>query len=181
MRITISGPIGSGKTTVAQLLADRLNLPYLVSGMVFRDMAKRLGLSLAEFGRLAESDPRYDRMIDDAYLENARRTEDIILEGRLAGHMLTRAGIDALRVYLDAEPRARAERVAEREGKDPDAVLAEMLEREASEVKRYRAYYDIDITDMSVYDLVVDTTDISPEEVAARIVAEMGERKRPSC
>jgi predicted cytidylate kinase len=181
MRITISGPIGSGKTTVCKLLAQRLDLPFLVSGMVFRDMARQLDLSLEDFGRLAESDPKYDKMIDEEYVERASMTSDIILEGRLAAHMLTRADLEAFRVYLDAAPRTRANRVAEREGTDPEQVLPEMLERERSEATRYRAYYDIDLDDLSVYDIIIDTTDIEPEAVVDRIIREMEAKKRPSC
>jgi predicted cytidylate kinase len=181
MRITISGPIGSGKTTVCKLLAQRLNLPFLVSGMVFRDMARQLGLSLEEFGRLAESDPKYDKMIDETYVERASKTSDIIIESRLAAHMLTRADLEAFRVYLYAAPTTRANRVAEREDKDPECVLPEMLERERSEAKRYWAFYEIDLNDMSVYDIIIDTTDIEPDVVVDRIIREMEARKRPGC
>ncbi|HOK28503.1 MAG TPA: cytidylate kinase, partial [Methanomassiliicoccaceae archaeon] len=49
---------------------------------------------------------------------------------------------------------------------------AEIEEREACEAKRYLTYYDIDIRDRSVYDLIIDTTDISAEEVAEIIIRE---------
>ncbi len=98
MRITISGPIGSGKTTVCNLLSERTGMPYVVSGHIFRQMAKEHGLSLAEFGRLAEKEPRFDIELDQRMVRLAEEKEDIILEGRLVAQMLTRHRIPALRV-----------------------------------------------------------------------------------
>jgi predicted cytidylate kinase len=174
MRITISGPPGSGKTTVCRLLAERLGFDYIISGNVFRSMAQRLGLSLTEFGRLAKKDPEYDRMIDEDMVRQAMDEEDVILEGRLAAHNLDRRGIPAFKVYLDAPPRVRAERIVEREHGDVERALGEMLEREECEAERYRSWYGIDLKDMSVYDLVVDTSKLIPEEIVELIVSRMG-------
>lgn len=174
MRITISGPPGSGKTTVCRLLAERLGVEFVVSGNVFRDMARRLDLSLAEFGSLAKTDPQYDRMIDDAMVDLAESREDIVLEGRLAAHNLSRRGIPAFKVYLDAPPRVRAARIVEREQGDVEVATREMLEREECEAARYQRWYGIDIRDMSVYDLVVDTSERTPQEIADLIIGEMG-------
>jgi len=180
MRIAISGPPGSGKTTVCKLLAQRLGMEYVISGTVFRQMADKLGLSLTEFGRRAKEDPQYDKMIDDSMVMTAAEHRDIILEGRLAGHNLARQDITAFKVYLDAEPTVRAARIVERERGDVDKALKEMLEREECEAVRYRQYYGIDVEDMSVYDLIVDTTNISAEEVVEIIIKRLEGIKFPT-
>ena len=41
--VTLDGPAGSGKTTVARMVADRLGIAYLDSGAMFRAFALRLG------------------------------------------------------------------------------------------------------------------------------------------
>jgi predicted cytidylate kinase len=174
MRITLSGPIGSGKTTVCKLLSERTGMSYVVSGYIFRQMAKERGLSLADFGRLAERDPRYDKELDQRMVRLAEEKEDLIMEGRLVAQMLTRNNIPAFRVYLDASLEVRVERVVEREGKDRDLARTELVEREASEAKRYLRYYGIDIRDRGVYDLIIDTGDLRPEQIVDRIVAAAG-------
>ncbi len=169
MRITISGPPGSGKTTVCNLLSKRLGMRCVISGQLFREMAKEQGLSLAEFGSLCEVDPKNDRALDDRIVEIARKNKDVILEGRLAAHMLHRHGLAALKVYLDADPKARAGRVAERERIPEERAEEEVVVREACEERRYHTYYDIDINDKTVYDLVIDTTRLTPDQVVERI------------
>jgi cytidylate kinase len=84
--------------------------------------------------------------------------------------MLTRNGIPALRVLMDADLDVRAARVAEREGGTPEQRKREIVVREDCEAKRYRTFYGIDIRDRKVYDLIVDSTYLTPEQVAERII-----------
>jgi predicted cytidylate kinase len=165
MRVTISGPPGSGKTTVCQLLAKRLGLEVVISGRIFRQLASESGLSLTDFGRACELDPSVDKKLDHRIVEIAKTRDDIVIEGRLAGFMLQRHGIPAFKVFMDAELEVRAERVVVREGGTVSQKKKEIAEREECEARRYRSYYDIDIEDKSIYDLVVDTTRLMPEQV----------------
>jgi len=166
MRITISGPPGSGKTTACRLVAERLRLKVVISGDIYRQLARESSMSLAEFGSLCESDPDVDRQLDQRMIDIARSNDDLLLEGRLAAYMLTRNRIPAFRVYMVADLDVRAARVAEREGGTMEQRKREIVEREECEARRYLAYYDIDIRDKSIYDLVIDTTDKTPEQVA---------------
>ena len=68
------------------------------------------------------------------------------------------------------KPRERARRVATREGADQAASLEVNRAREASERRRYRTYYGIDLDDRSVYDLVFDSTTAAPQALAESIV-----------
>jgi predicted cytidylate kinase len=111
----------------------------------------------------------------------ARAEDDIIIEGRLAAYNLDRAGVGAFKVLLDADVEVRAARVAKRETEDLQKAALEMLERARSEALRYKKYYDIDINDDSVYDMVVDTSDLTPEQVVDLIVTELREGKPCPC
>ena len=92
--ITISGTPGSGKSTVASLLKDRLGLPYIYSGMLFRSLAEEHNMSLAEFGSYCEQHPDIDKEIDEKQVE-ILKTGNVILEGRLAGWLAYKNKINA--------------------------------------------------------------------------------------
>jgi predicted cytidylate kinase len=167
--ITISGLPGSGKTTVARLVARDLGLEHVYAGDVFRKQAEAHGLSLEEYARRAEGDHSIDRALDEQMRARARRG-NAVLEGRLAAFMAEQAGVPALRIFLDAAEGVRAARITDREGGDAGARLREIQAREASDARRYREIYGVDYHDRARYDLVLDTDGRSPEDVAREIV-----------
>jgi len=167
--ITISGLPGSGKTTVARLVAQALGLEHVYAGDVFRRQAEAAGLTLAEYARRAESDHSIDRRLDDTMRARAKRG-NAVLEGRLAAFVAEEAGAAALRIFLEAGEAVRAARIAEREGGDAAERLEQIQAREASDARRYREIYGVDYHDQRRYDLVISTDGRSPEEVAAEIV-----------
>ncbi len=162
--ITVGGPPGSGTSTVCRLLKDKTGFDYIYAGQIFRDMAKEKNMSISEFGKLCEEDPEIDRDLDRRMLDIARESSDIILEGRMTGPLCKKEGVRAFKVYLDARPSVRAERLMERDGGEIEEVIGIMMEREDSERKRYLNYYGIDPTLSEFYDLVIDSSEISPEE-----------------
>lgn len=170
MLITLSGLPGSGTSTVARTVATRLGLDHLDGGTVFRTMASERGVTLAEFARIAEADDAIDRALDDRLVERAR-DGDVVLESRLAGWLATRAALRALRIWIHCDEVERARRVGGRDGHDADEALSTNQEREASERQRYQDFYGIDLQDLSIYDLVIDSTTTRPEAIVELIVA----------
>lgn len=168
MLLTISGPPGSGKSTVAGAVADAFGYEHVSGGDIFRSLAEERGLSLAAFNALAEEDDAIDRALDRRLRETARERDDVVLESRLSGWM---AGEYAdLKVWLDAPLDVRAARIAEREGKPVADARAETETRETSERTRYREYYDIDFADRSIYDLAVNTARWDSDAVTRLVV-----------
>jgi len=174
--ITIGGLPGSGTTTVAKILKEKLGLPYVYAGDMFREMAKEYGMTLSEFGSYCEKHPEIDRELDKKQ-EMILSLGNVILEGRLAGWISYRKGIPAFKIWLECEGDERVRRVMEREGGKFEDVRKQMREREKSEKKRYSNFYGIDMDDTSIYDIVIDTTDIKPEEVAGKIIEKMKEMR----
>ncbi len=131
-------------------------------GDVFRKCAQDRCMCLDEYGLLAKCEADIDREIDEMQKKIAREKDNIILEGRLSGFL-----VDAdLKVWLKAPIEIRAERIARRESKPVSIAMKETREREECERERYLNYYDIDIKDLSVYDLVIDSSRLSPENIS---------------
>ena len=167
--ITISGTPGSGKSTVAELLEAKLGIKYVYSGMIFRELAKKYKMSLEEFGKYCESNSKIDKELDDKQLEILRKG-NIIMEGRLAGWLAHLNDIPAFKISIDTDLETRAKRIVKREKGDVEKRKQEILKREESEALRYKKYYDIDLKDSSIYDIVIDSGDKTPEEIVAIIL-----------
>ncbi|SDJ30443.1 cytidylate kinase [Halovenus aranensis] len=163
MLITVSGQAGSGKSTLAAALADALGCEHISGGDIFRDLAAERDLSPLELNRLAEDDDQIDRDLDRRLRTTASQADDLVLESRLAGWM---AGDHAdLKLWLDAPLDVRAERIADREDKAVETAREETEARTESESMRYQEYYGIDIRDLTIYDLVIDTARWGPDGV----------------
>jgi cytidylate kinase len=155
MRITVSGLPGSGTTSLSRYLAERHGFVMISAGEVFRQCAKEHNMELADFGRLAEQDPRIDKMIDTRQKEIAERQDNIIVEGRLSGWMV--GGAD-LRVWLFAPIDCRLKRIVFRDQIANEETAKKItIERERCEAARYCTYYDIDINDLSIYHLILNS------------------------
>lgn len=164
--IAIAGAPGTGTTTLSKILSDRLKMPHVYAGAVFREMAREHEMTLAEFGAYAEAHPEIDRSIDLRMIAMAQKG-NCILEGRMVVWQCREGGVTALKLLLEAPEEVRALRVATREGRpDVDSVLRENRNREASEAKRYREIYGIDPNDPRQYDLILSSEDKSPQRLA---------------
>ncbi|EJN59262.1 cytidylate kinase [Halogranum rubrum] len=163
MLLTVSGPPGSGKSTTAAGLAEAFGLEHISGGDIFRELAAERGYSPVEFNELAEEDDQIDRDLDRRLYEIAQERDDVLLESRLAGWLAAEQA--DIRIWLDAPLNIRAERIADREEKAVSVAREETDRRELSEAKRYEEYYNIDIGDRSIYDIVYNTARWSPEGV----------------
>lgn len=157
MQITVSGLPGSGTTTLSKLLAEYYELELVSSGEIFRKMARERGMSLSEFGALAERDAFIDLDIDKNQKAIIHSQDNIILESRLAGHM-AEGRPNVLKVWIKAPMLTRVKRIQRRE---KSISFDEELKKNGGkgEVRslRYKNYYGIDIADLSIYDIVIDS------------------------
>ena len=174
--ITISGLPGSGTTTVAKILAEKLEMKYVNMGEIFREMAEEMKMKLESFEKYCEEHPEIDSKIDRRQ-EEIMKKGNVIVEGRLSGWIAHLKKLRAFKIWLDCDEKERIRRIVEREGGEIFERKAEMKEREESEERRYRKFYGINIHDKSIYDLVIDTTSIPPEEVVEQILEKIRERR----
>ena len=170
MRITISGPPGSGKTTVAKLLAEKLRYPLISGGDIFRKMAKEKKMNLVGFGKYAEKHWEIDKKIDGEIVRRAKELENVIVDSRLSGWLMHLNNIPSLKVYINASQETRVRRLLQREDGSIEKIREEMLKREMSEKKRYLEIYGIDFSSLKIYDLVINSDNLTPEDVVSWIM-----------
>lgn len=161
VKVVISGPPGSGKTTQAKLLAEHYGLKYFSAGRVFRELAQRRGLSLEELSLVAIKDPSIDLEIDRRTYE-AVKEDNIVIDGHLAAWIVNDA-VD-FRVYITAPLSLRILRIASRDNKSLETAFKETVTREIAQKKRFMEIYGIDVSDLSIFDLVINTRRISIKE-----------------
>ncbi len=166
--ITLGGPPGSGKSTAARGLAARLGMPLAIAGEMFRAEAKARGMDLAAFSALAERDDTIDRALDEAMLERGRA--GALLEGRIQGALCRQRRFPHISLAVVADEATRADRIARRDGVSLDVARKDIRTREASERRRYLAYYQIDLENEPV-DVSIDSTHLAPEVVIERLAA----------
>ncbi len=162
--ITVGGLHGTGKSSVADAISKKFSLRRMSAGVIFRKMAKERDLTLEEFSRVAAGDEDIDKLIDDKLREEAEKGNAVI-DGQLAAWM---AGDNAdLKILLIASVENRIRRISERDGTDFEYARRETITREGSEKARYKEYYGVDVSDHSVYDLIINTDKYDLEEVIA--------------
>lgn len=171
MIITISGKAGSGKSTVAKKLAEKIGHKHYSVGDLMRGMAKEKRLSLLELGKRAEKDKKIDMELDERQIKLGEKEKNFVIDGRLTAFFIKKAN---LKVFLDCDVKVRAKRILKDERKDEKSknlkeVIKKINEREESERKRYKKYYKVDYYNKKLYDLIIDTSSIPVEEVIMTI------------
>jgi len=166
--ITVSGPPGSGTTTVSERLAEALDYQHVSGGDIFRDLAAERDMTLTQLHAEADERPEIDREIDERIQRTAEvwgaSSKGLVLSSRLAGWL---AGNRAdLRVWLDAPPEIRVDRLRGRE-----EMESELRVQEVTEAGRFESYYDVDISDQSFYDLVANTARWEPGVVLEMLLS----------
>ncbi|QHQ60384.1 dephospho-CoA kinase [Anaerocolumna sedimenticola] len=176
MHITITGNLGSGKSTICKILEDKYGFEIYSTGKVQREIAKEMNITTLEMNQLMCSDRKYDTMIDDATARISRENRDknIIFDSRLAWHFVEQS----FKVFLSVSLNVAAERVKndDRGNVEKYSSIAEAKEmlaaRAETEDKRYKDMYHLNYFDFSNYNLVIDSTCCTPEKIASIIMQE---------
>ncbi len=171
-KISLAGDLGSGKSTVGAILKERFNAEIVSIGQIQRAMAAELKMDTCEFNKYQETHPEFDKILDTKLADYEPQEGNFIFDSRMAWHFVP----SAFSVYLACDSKEAARRVIEANRQDEtydsvEEAFSRLLLRRQREQKRYHDFYNVDITDMSNYQLVVDTTGKTPIEVADEIVA----------
>lgn len=170
MKLTVSGPPGSGKTTVSKLVAQKLPYSYISGGEVFRKLAEDHHMSIEEFSKYSENSHEIDKKIDEQLKLKLQSTDNIIVESRLAGWIAYLNNIKAIKIFIDASFDIRVKRISGRETVSRDTISKNLEIREQSEKYRYLLIYNIDYEDLKIYDLIINNDNKEPETVSGIIM-----------
>lgn len=182
MNISITGNLGSGKSSVAKILKER-GYEIFSTGNIFRQLAMEKGVSVEEFNKQVNEaakrgDRSVDKMIDDTTTKISEERDNIVIDSRLAWHfapksfkvfLITDINESCRRVFHDSV-RANSESYQSQE-----ECRKALINRQKLETVRYKEIYDIDYYDMSNYNLIIESTNALPEEIAQKILDRMAE------
>lgn len=176
MIISFSGAIGSGKSTIAEMLAKKLKMPRYYMGSIMREIAKQKNVSFAELMELNKTDPAVDYEVDEYQKKLGKTQDNFIVEGRTSYYFIPHS----LKIFLDVDEKESARRVfndLKNKHRQNEATaitnIEEMINsikhRKQSEIERYERYYGIDVYDYRNYDFVLNTTNLNIDEVFAKV------------
>jgi len=176
MIITICGTPGSGKSSIAKILAEKLGWPRYYGGGILRQQAQEKGMTLMEYIKLGETDPSVDHDVDEFIKKKGETEDNFIVEGRTAWLIIPHS----LKIYLTIDEKRAAflifrdlqKGVKRNEANDINSeedMLANIRSRMETDKLRYRKYYNTDVNDPGHYDFVLDTTKLTIPEAADKI------------
>jgi predicted cytidylate kinase len=173
MQITISGHPGSGKTTVAKLLAEEIGYEYHGIGEFMRQLALEKEMTLHDLGLLAEKDDKIDRELDFIQ-QRLNDKDDFVMDSRLGFYFIPRA----FKIYLNVDINTAAKRInmSNRESEkytSHEEAIQKIKRRIESEKIRYKTHYGI-VMNTSFFDVVLDTTNKNPKEIVEEILRIIG-------
>lgn len=171
MIIALSGMPGSGKSTAAKQLAEKLGWPRYYIGGLRREAARKKGMTLEEYNKLGETDPTTDKEVDEMQKKLGQEQDNFIIEGRTSFYFIPQA----LKIFIDVEEKEGAKRIwndlqqnnKRNEGKNLKSiedVIKLNRERVASDKKRYQQYYGFDAYNKKNYDYTIDSTNMTTNE-----------------
>lgn len=171
MIITITGDLGSGKSTIGKKLSQKLGYEHYYIGQIRRDAAKEKGMTLTEYNKYGETHPETDIEVDDYQKKLGQEKDNFTIEGRTSWFLIPQS----IKVYMSVNPLEGARRVFKQLQEDNvrnednnlktvEDVLDSHKRRMKSDDLRYKKYYNKNCFDKDNYDIVVDTTDLTPDE-----------------
>ena len=173
--ISLYGELGAGKSTTTRMLVDLLGYKLINAGSIHRKRAEEMDVTLHEYHQMAEKDSQYDHYVDEKLKDFLTQGSEIICDSAMAAWFAP----ETFKVFLYVDPEVAAKRMfndahEHRKSESYESVeeqLEKNKERRANNVRRYKQYYAIeDYLDRDYYDIVVDTTDLSPKEVVTSII-----------
>ena len=171
--ISLAGDLGSGKSTVANIICEKLSYPIHRNGDYFRKLGMELGLSVTEFNEYVKEHPEIDNQIEKSARNAADENDELVIDARLGWFAVP----ESFKVYLTVDINEAARRAfndLKRKNSESFKTLeeqkADLEKRFKLENERYFNLYGVHKESKENYDYILYTTNITREEVAEKII-----------
>lgn len=169
--MTITGDLGSGKSTVARNFEEQYGAKRVSTGEVQRELAENLGIDTLELNKRAETDPAIDIKIDSIFKSLNKSEELLVVDSRMAWHFMP----DSFKICMKVDLDVAARRVWDNQRKGEkyasfDECKTALRNRRDSERARFLKTYNVDLTDPNNFNMVIDTSYTMASEVAREVL-----------
>lgn len=172
-KIVLSGNAGSGKSTIGNLLSERLMVDFISIGAICRKRAVELRMDINEFQEHLKDDSAFDKSMDQYISEYARSKAGYVLDYRLGFYFLP----DSFKVLLKVSDETALKRMSVRNSLDedfsnvPDSEKLGIIRKRNQKMRnRFIETYGVDFSNENSYDLIIDTDFASPDEITELIL-----------
>ena len=163
-RITLSGEVASGKSTIGKLLAGQLTYSFVSIGNQTRAYVEEQGKSIVEFQKTCLLNPDLDKEIDTKFSEDCNSNEKLVIDYRLGFKFIK----NAYHIYLGSKEDTALNRL--KDSQRSNETHYTLRERNETFRKQFENAYGINYTDPQHYDLVVDVENFgSPEDIVTQV------------
>jgi CMP/dCMP kinase len=178
--IILCGMPAVGKTTVARIIASKLNLRLIGGGDVLKEIALEEGYNAVgddwwdtkegmKFMEERAGSPEFDKEVDSRLLARARKGDVV-----MTSYTLPWLAKDGVKVWLSGTKQSRAERMAKRDSSSPEECAKVIEERDRENYALYKKLYGIRFgTDLSPFTIVVGTDGVPAPEVADSVLSQL--------
>ncbi len=178
MKITIAGMPGSGKSTVAKEVAKELNYKLISTGDLRGEVAQERGITIDQLNEINEEWTH--RIVDDKIHEIGKQEKNIVFDSWMAWHFVP----DSFKIFLDVNSAAAAKRIFKNQRADEKKTESEeetkkMIEQRVKTwSEQIKKFYHVDPFNKQNFDLVIDTTQFTIDEVISKLINKIKERQK---
>lgn len=160
VKICISGLTGSGKTTIAGIVAKKLGYPLI--SLSYKDFAK----NVVEFAKENINNKNLAKSFDGKVAEMAEKEKNCVVSTWLGPWVVK----GCIKIWLYTDLDTRIKRIAEREKISIKKAKEYIKEKDDAAIKHFKKVYNINVLDHENFDLILNTSNLPKEKVADIIV-----------
>ena len=170
--LCICGMAGSGKSALAEKLAEKYGLKYYSGGDALKALAEEEGYHPLDRGwwestegirflEKRERNSKFDKAVDEKLLELAKQG-NVVFDSWTMPWLIKKG----FKVWLEASAKKRAARIAKRDGISVKEALKALRTKEKGTKAIYKKLYGFNLgEDFKPFHLILDTDYLEAEEV----------------